>query len=343
MVGLMVYPFDKSNGLFNIGDYIQSLAVRQFIKDKIIFINRERLDEYEGDKIKMVLNGWFMHEPQHWPPSNDIIPCFLAFHLNSTVYDSLLSNQGIEYLKKFSPIGCRDKATLRILQKKGIDAYFSGCMTLTLGSFKHYGHTDCKKEKIYFVDPYANVIRDPLFLFRNAYKIVKSFKSIWAIQHRILKKKGLTNFFRSYSFYLLYSNVFEDEIFKTAESLTCLLPECEFSTEEEKFKYAEDRLNLYADAKLIITSRIHCALPCLALETPVIYVDKYNAEFYDSCRLDGLLDLFNVIALEHNQLKFKFFFSGKKIGLHSVLMNKSDYKKYRKSLIDKCSSFFSRK
>ncbi|MHB9292886.1 hypothetical protein Holit_01999 [Hollandina sp. SP2] len=45
----------------------------------------------------------------------------------------MLSPAGIKYLKKHEPIGCRDYGTVKLLGKYGINAYFSGCLTLTLG------------------------------------------------------------------------------------------------------------------------------------------------------------------------------------------------------------------
>ncbi|WP_264821067.1 polysaccharide pyruvyl transferase family protein [Acinetobacter schindleri] len=35
-------------------------------------------------------------------------------------------------------------------------------------------------------------------------------------------------------------------------------------------------LEKYSTAKLVITSRIHCALPCLAMGTPVIYINGFD-------------------------------------------------------------------
>ena len=45
----------------NIGDYIQALAVRQFLPTMDGFIERERLDEYDGEEVGVIMNGWFMH------------------------------------------------------------------------------------------------------------------------------------------------------------------------------------------------------------------------------------------------------------------------------------------
>src|SRR5699024_11247334 len=72
----------------------------------------------------------------------------------------------------------------------------------------------------------------------------------------------------------------------------------EIHEEGYRFELAEQTLRKYAEAKLVITSRIHCALPCLALGTPVIFLN-YGLDFdISSCRLEGILDLFNVINID---------------------------------------------
>ena len=51
-------------------------------------------------------------------------------------------------------------------------------------------------------------------------------------------------------------------------------------THIERFKFAKNLLYKYARAKLVITIRIHAALPCLALNTPFILVNKnFNKRF----------------------------------------------------------------
>lgn len=117
----------------NIGDYIQGLAPAQFFDNIDLYIERERLGAYNGEECKVIMNGWYMHRPSYWPPSPKIKPLFVAFHITTTVKDRILTDKGIEYLKKHQPIGCRDYFTRDLLLDKGIDAYFSGCMTLTLG------------------------------------------------------------------------------------------------------------------------------------------------------------------------------------------------------------------
>jgi len=66
---------------------------------------------------------------------------------------------------------------------------------------------------------------------------------------------------------------------------------------EEKFAEAERLIDMYSKAKLVITSRIHAALPCLALGTPVYFVDAgyHSTRFNLNDRFEGIIDLFNVI------------------------------------------------
>lgn len=74
-----------------------------------------------------------MHCPEHWPPSLDLEPLVISFHLVPTVARRILSApESINFFKRNEPIGCRDWGTVRILEKEGINAYFSGCLTLVL-------------------------------------------------------------------------------------------------------------------------------------------------------------------------------------------------------------------
>lgn len=46
-----------------------------------------------------------------------------------------------------------------------------------------------------------------------------------------------------------------------------------YDTEQERLCEARRLVGKYAKAGLVVTSRIHCALPCLGLETPVILTE----------------------------------------------------------------------
>ena len=121
----------------NIGDEIQSIAARRFLPSVDAYIDRDRLGEYCPDEeTKIITNGWFMHAPYQWPPkSGKVIPLTVSMYIDqadSKVLDTFFSDTSIKYLNDHGPVGARDLSTLELLQKHGVESYFSGCMTLTL-------------------------------------------------------------------------------------------------------------------------------------------------------------------------------------------------------------------
>ena len=75
---IAVSKFPNISGV-NIGDYVQALASSQFLPHIDGFIDRdEDLKDYAGEPCKVIMNGWYMHLPQNWPPSDLIDPLFLA-------------------------------------------------------------------------------------------------------------------------------------------------------------------------------------------------------------------------------------------------------------------------
>lgn len=327
----------------NIGDYIQALASSQFYPRIDGFIDRDmELNSYNEEPCKMIMNGWYLHNPLNWPPSDKINPLFVAFHINSTAKDRLLSTESLDYLKKHQPIGCRDLRTMELLQQKGVESYFSGCMTLTLG--KKY-HSDIKEDKTYIVDPFydgvINFNKSIISIFefiKNPFDIIK-----------LLKNKGLKihdgrnlilKFLKTSLYYREYRKIFGrqiliDSIYITQDSY---MYQKQFHSDEERLKEAERLVKLYSRARLVITSRIHCALPCLGLETPVVYLQKVEDSEASSCRLDGLLDLFNIVKVYKGSLIPNFEIKHL-ITKDNVPQNKSLWKKYASQLCESCSKF----
>jgi hypothetical protein len=120
----------------NIGDEIQSVAACRFLPQIDYYVPRERMDKFHSEnseKVKVIMNAWWMWQPNHFPPSADIDPLFISFHLREGIRnEKFMTNKTIEYLKAHAPIGCRDTATEKFFKENGIDSYFSGCLTLTL-------------------------------------------------------------------------------------------------------------------------------------------------------------------------------------------------------------------
>ena len=77
-----------------------------------------------------------------------------------------------------------------------------------------------------------------------------------------------------------------------------------FTIENKKFKFAEDLINNFSYAKLVITNNINIAYICHGLKTPVILminnIEKYNFE--------NLYKIFNLYTLYNNKLIENFIF-----------------------------------
>ena len=317
--GLLTYVENKKN--FNVGDNVQSLAAKQYLPQVDQYLNRETLADYKGEKIKLIMNGWFTHNIHNWVPSEDIIPLFVSFHINNTAAPHMLSEKGIAYLKKHEPIGCRDQFSVDTLKAKGIDAYFTGCLTLTLDNYKV---DDAERnDEIYIVDP--------LYSYPTYEKVTYDYKRfLRSIQNGNLfkigkKEKHIKNF--------IDSDLLKKALYINQEPLANTY------TDAQKFEMAEAILKKYAKAKLVITSRIHCALPCLAMGTPVIFVNGFDS-FVDSCRFVGILDLFNRIDVNTKTGEYTSNFSlVGKITSSTIVKNLEKHHALAKPLKEKCKAF----
>ena len=324
------------NDNVNIGDYIQALASRQFVGNTDIFIEREtELKSYCSELVKMIMNGWYTNNPQNFPPSELIKPLFVAFNISKQGVPDMLRPECIEYYKKFEPIGCRDMNTMQMLQEKGVDAYFSGCMTLTLG--KTY-YSDEKEEKYYVVDPYfrkSNIRKHPMIALRFAASFIMNYSTIKSIS----KKRGgkcIKDYWQDGIFFTAYSKVVSKDILSEAEYINQynLQIHKDYPSNEDKMMYAEELVKKYAKAKLVVTSRIHCALPCIGLGTPVLFVN--NAELGRD-RLSGLSDFFNCVEWGFNRINIPDGF--KKITKINIPVNKDKWKPFAAALIKRCNDF----
>ena len=123
----------------NIGDDIQSLAARRFLPQIDFQINRDHIGEFHspnGQQVGLIANGWYMHSPYAWPPTDPALKVLpISMHLatgNPLVEQAFESAESLRYLRRCGPIGARDLHTLRWLERHDVDAYMSGCLTLTL-------------------------------------------------------------------------------------------------------------------------------------------------------------------------------------------------------------------
>ncbi len=304
-----VISYPNSN---NLGDYIQKIAVKQFLNEKIIEIDRDNLKNYFGEKIKLIINGWFMEKPNNWPPSNKIIPFFISFHINPIIKPYILNKNGIEYLKKHEPIGCRDLYTKLILEKKGIKAYFSGCLTLTLNRKKLKIKNNFKKG-ILVINVIDRIL--PKFLFFKKPTIKNLFNdSIQLIKYPykkiiyIISKRRINFFLENQEKEIKYFSQIID-----VNKISVLKRE----------KLAYEQLLAIANSELVLTSRIHSALPSVALEVPTIFISDGLDHINQKSRLLGLGEFFKIInSKDLNKISTKKI----KLNNHKIFVEKMKMK-----------------
>lgn len=221
--GLLTHDTD------NLGDEIQAVAARRFLPSVDRLIPREALPGDPGGPVRLILNGWFMHNARAWPPHPLIDPLLVSMHLSQQrptrwrywvpiPSRMMLSGAGLAYFRARGPVGARDRATLRLLEAKGVEAYLSGCLSLTLPE-----STVPRGDRIV-----ASDLPDELLAALSA----RTREPPLAVTHVQPVTDG----------------------------------------HAARMARAEALLDCYARAKAVVTSRLHGALPCLALGTPVLFI-----------------------------------------------------------------------
>lgn len=221
----------------NIGDDIQAYAAARYLPSIDYYIDREYISDFKSDgnePVAVIMNAWYMWRKWNWPPSRCIVPHIVGFHytdhkLGGTPGTPLkyeaLEGVGGDYLRAHGPIGCRDYFTMEQLKGMGIDAYFSGCPTLTLPKMPK---REAEKEYVCIVDVEESVKKRLLEILRDTEYEVR------VMTHLRTRDPSLSW--------------------------------------EERKRIVEDLLITYRNAKYVITKRLHCALPCLSQETPVLVI-----------------------------------------------------------------------
>ena len=314
---IMCYDAGRKN--FNIGDYIQSLAARQFLPRCDTYINREELSLYSGEPVKLIMNGWFMCKPQNWPPAPAIDPLIVAFHIRDQRADQLAAGAGKEFLLAHAPVGCRDRHTCAELEERGIPAHYTSCLTLTLGNTYK---ADGASGKIYFVDVLCKEPR-----WRKAFSNWRMFKSVY--------RRGVL--FHPFRRKRILSKLLNHPDFARAEELTQHFACADFPTQKERFEFAAKRLEEFSHARLVVTSRIHCALPCLAMGVPVIFVNGGFADDDAQGRVGSFFDLFNTISIDEKG-KVKTNFDPATI-LTDAFKNPTHHLPFAEELTRRCKEF----
>ena len=97
---------------------------------------------------------------------------------------------------------------------------------------------------------------------------------------------------------------------------------------DERMRQVEDFLKIYQNAACVVTTRYHVAMPCVALETPVILIPSQ----FEPSRYDGLKNIVYIISKE-DFLSTNFFYD-----FNNPKKNKNPYV-LKKKLEKKCYDF----
>ena len=214
--GLLSIPWGH-----NIGDALQSRLIRDMYAehgiDGVEYLELGKTAGYKGDKLILPMNSCNvysgMQDAQKFASSGDIDYRYVGFHLHGNL---ATFGKSVRLTSEY-PIGCRDVPTRDFLRNLGYNAYFSGCVSMTLPKRKEGDY-----RLVYVIDD------DP--------------------------KKALP---------------FCDPVDIRVLTSLCLPDGIEWSKAED---LAMKRIELLRDtAKMVITSRLHVYLPCVAMGVPVVF------------------------------------------------------------------------
>ncbi|MDD3138137.1 MAG: polysaccharide pyruvyl transferase family protein [Lachnospiraceae bacterium] len=256
--GRLVYQYTgktyvDGNAIFNIGDNIQTFAIDHFYekmgieKKDIIDINFCEMKQYDGEYVIVPMAGYASHYKrfQQLPTSDKIIPFFISFEMSDEECDDI-----VPYLKSHEPIGCRDEETMILLRQKGVKAYTSGCLTVTLPK------RDKQPEdgKVFLIDIPETLEK---YVPNDLKKNCEYIKHEGTIGHAPMTQ--------------------EDALRIDIE--------------------AREKVELYKrEAKLVVTSRLHAAAPCVGLGIPVILaINNVDSRF---SWLDKLIPLYDMSSFD---------------------------------------------
>lgn len=234
----------------NLGDDIQTIAAIKLlaengIKDPLL-LNRERLSWYRGEPVNLIMNGWFTHNYSMFRPPKQVNPIYIGFHCAK---EQRIVKASVSFFKEREPIGCRDQSTVEIMRRYGIDAYFSGCLSLCLDE-----RNEPKNDKVYLVD--VEPERFPKAELDRLGEIIYTGQALGFLGLKQMRTKPL-----------------------------------------ERLKLAGELLDKYSRAKLVVTRRLHCALPCRAINADVVFLhENYNGD----PRFKGLEGLLNGYTLDED-------------------------------------------
>lgn len=278
----------------NVGDDIQSYAAANLLPEVNYYIEREHMDVFrpeENEPVNAIINGWFMDNKLGWPISPCINPLYVSMHFFEK--DMLLLED--DFLKD---LGGED-----------------------LKAHAPIGARDKSTQLLLEKNGIHSYLSGCITL-----TLPRKFKKPVEEQYVCLtdiSDEAIAYVQRKYP----HLNI------KLIEHVPDKLParvdkNADWAT---RFKQVEELLTIYQNAQAVITTRLHCAMPCLALGTPVLLLN--DEDLFDHGRLDGLSDLVHAATTKD------FIADNVLFDLENPPSNPEHYLQFRNTLIETVNQF----
>ena len=269
--------------------------------------------------------------------------------------DDILSYVGKKFLPKVDYYIDREHLDVFIPDEKEYVA------TIANGWFLHYCYTFQPSPYIYplFIDTHfttdAVLFEDYSYIDETLIQYLQQHGPIGCRDYHtanILSTKGIPNYFSGCLTLTLkkFANVMPTDkivLVDVSENVTnyihTILPGADIISKTHRLQDSEaglswsireerveNFLKLYQSAKIVITTRLHCALPCIALGTPVIFIGKFDKDY--TMRIESFSDYFPCFSEEDflNHKADAFILQPQKVADVSSIAN---------DLTEKCNQF----
>lgn len=223
----------------NLGDDLQAIATSLNLPHVDRVIERERLADARFDEPHFtIMQSWFTRQ---WfrAPSASITPYYFAFCVGRP---EMKRGLWPRHLRAHQPIGARDRETMSRLSAMGVESFWSGCLTLRIGSFLETVPAE-ERKGVYLVD-----------LHPDAERFVPE-----ALRERAVRISNEAP-----------PALMDDPLARMARIATI-----------------SDRLR---HAEMVVTRRLHTALPCVGFRTPAAVIISGTAHDSNTNRFAGFED-----------------------------------------------------
>ena len=226
------HPSDHSH---NYGDEVQSIAAARLLPHVDLKIPRTQLRSFPlSEPCLLIMNGYFRAMPGEFPPSDNITPLYISFYMEKEAESFYTSKECVDHFKRHEPIGCRSRRTMQVLREAGVDAYYSKCLSMTL---PRRGNVQGANSVV--------TLDVPVYWIRENNIAGHFIRHLLSLVKREDAGRSIN----------LYQGHNSDHL-----------------GDQVRTEVAHSLLQRYKrEARIILTSRLHCALPCIAMGIPVMY------------------------------------------------------------------------